>query len=295
MASESQLARGNRTLRVRDAGDREGRPVVYCHATPGSRLDMSFADDLATALGVRLVSFDRPGYGGSSSAPFGLVSVAHDAAAVADALGLDRFATLGQSGGGPFSLAVAAVLGDRVTRAGVAAGGGPFDLVPDAIASLDDNDTAALALLPGDPTGAAKGFADGFEDFATMFQASTPTEIIANFRPMLSPRDIEIADDPHVAAELGASMKESLRQGTSCAGWDNVAWVGPWEIDVSAVGSPVLLWYGGDDRFCRPEHGVWLRDHLPDAHLVLREGDGHFGFIEHAEEMLTALTSPSAA
>ena len=289
--TETDLARGDRTLRVRDAGDPEGRPVLYCHATPGSRLDMSFADDLATRLGVRLVSFDRPGYGGSSSAPFGFVSVAHDAAAVADSLGIDRFATLGQSGGGPFSLAVAAVLGERVTRAGVAAGGGPFDRVPDALASLDDNDTAAFALLPADPSGAARGFANGFEEFAAMFRAGSPTEIIANFHPMLSPRDIEIVADRRVAEELGASMKESLRQGTTGAGWDNVAWIGPWEIDPTTVSCPVLLWYGGDDRFCQPKHGIWLRDHLPDAHFVLRAGDGHFGFIEHAEEMLTTLTA----
>src|SRR5690242_19524967 len=101
---------------VRQSGEPEGRSVVYFHGTPSSRYEPAFADAAAAELGVRLVCFDRPGYGGSSAAPFGLASVAAATALIADRLELDLFATLGQSGGGPFALACAAVLGDRVTR-----------------------------------------------------------------------------------------------------------------------------------------------------------------------------------
>lgn len=289
--TESEVARGDRSLRVLDAGDPQGSPVIYFHATPGSRLDMAFANQLAAEQSVRMVSFDRPGYGGSTAASFGLASIARDAAAVADALGIGRFATLGQSGGGPFSLAAAAVLGDRVTRAGVASGGGPFDLVPGALDSLDDNDRTALSLLPHDPVGAARGFAHGFEPLVTMFRDSSPAEIMAGFQDMLSARDRVLMQDDRLASALGESMKEALRHGSSGAGWDNVAWVGPWEIDPATVGCPVLLWYGDEDRFCSPDHGVWLRDNLPDAQLVLRPGEGHLGFMEHTTEMLAALTS----
>lgn len=289
--SETDLARGDRLLRVRDAGDPSGSPIVYFHGTPGSRLDMAFADPLATEQCVRMVSFDRPGYGGSTPAPYGLMSVAHDAAAVADSLGIERFATLGQSGGGPFSLAAAAVLGDRVTRVGVAAGPGPFDLVPGALADLDAGDTAALALLPDDVLGSAGGFAAGFEPLASMFRDSSPAEIMTAFHDSLSPRDRVLIRDERLAQALGESMKEALRQGSSGGGWDNVAWVGPWEIDPTTITRPVLLWYGDEDRFCSPNHGIWLRDNLPDAQLFLRTGEGHFGFLDHTSEMLAALTS----
>lgn len=288
---ETDLARGDRSLRVRDAGDPQGNPIIYFHATPGSRLDMAFADDLATELGVRMVSFDRPGYGGSTPASYGLVSVAQDAAAVADSLGIERFATLGQSGGGPFSLAAAAVLGERLTRVGVAAGGGPFDLVPGALDVLDDGDTAALALLPDDVVGAARGFAAGFEPLVSTFRDTSSAEIMAGFHDFLSPHDRVLMQDERLALALGESMKEALRQGASGGGWDNVAWVGPWEIDPRTITRPVLLWYGDEDRFCRPNHGIWLCDNLPDAELFLRSGEGHFGFLEHTYEMLAALTS----
>src|SRR5262245_34277007 len=103
--TEHNIARGDRVLRVSETGDPAGKPLFYFHGTPGSRLDVAFAERLATDGGVRMVAFDRPGYGGSTPAAFSLSSVAYDAAAVADALGIDEFATLGQSGGGPFSLA----------------------------------------------------------------------------------------------------------------------------------------------------------------------------------------------
>lgn len=114
----------------------------------------------AAELGIRLGSFDRPGYGESPGLRFSLASIARDTALVADALGIERFASHGQSGGGPFSLACAAVLGDRVTRCGVTAGPAPFQEVPGLLDALDDNDRAALALLP-DQEAAARQFAVG--------------------------------------------------------------------------------------------------------------------------------------
>src|SRR6478735_12800814 len=102
---ERQVQVGDHTLMVREGGDLDGKPLVYFHGTPSCRLEPAFADDLAVELGIRLVSFDRPGYGESPPVPFSLASIARDTGLVADALDIDRFATNGQSGGGPFSLA----------------------------------------------------------------------------------------------------------------------------------------------------------------------------------------------
>jgi pimeloyl-ACP methyl ester carboxylesterase len=289
--TETDLDVGDNRLRVRDAGDPQGSPVLYFHSTPGSRLDMAFADSLCADLGVRMVSFDRPGYGGSAPARFGLVSIVRAAEAIADELRIEQFATLGQSGGGPFALATASVLGNRITRVGVASGPGPFDKVPGALGALDDNDRAALALLPADPVAAAQGFARGFEPLVSTFRGASPAQVAAGFYGMLSTHDRELMRNGRRAIAVGQSMKESLRQGSSGAAWDNVAWVGPWEVDVTTIDRPVLLWYGDEDRFCSPDHGLWLRDNLPRAELILRSGEGHLGFLEHTAEMLTALAA----
>jgi len=291
---EIEIDHGDRVLRVRDAGDPGGPVVIYFHGTPGSRLDLSFGEQAVAEQGVRLVTFDRPGYGGSTAAPFGLASIAADAHAVADGLGVARFATLGMSGGGPGALAAATVPGGRVIRAGVASGAGPFQLVPGALDQLDDDDRAALKLLPADPAAAAAGFAAGFEPLIGAVAPGGPGPAVA-FADLLSPRDSELIQDPRLVSALTTTMREALRSGTSGGGWDNVSWLGAWDVDLSAIRCPVLLWYGTEDRFAPPAHGRWLAENLPDARLVMREGEGHFGIMEHLGEMLDALTAPDPA
>jgi pimeloyl-ACP methyl ester carboxylesterase len=292
--TETEVSVGERVLRVRDVGDPEGHPIVFFHGTPRSRLDISFADDIAAESGVRLVSFDRPGYGGSTPAQFGLVSLAKNVAAMADQLEIDRFATMGHSGGSPFALAAAVVLPDRVTRVGVGSGPGPFALVPGGLEQLDNDDTAALALMPGDPAGAARIYAKGFEPRITSFREAQAGELMVEmFGDRLSPRDRELLSDERLATIAGHSMKEALRQGVTGGAWDNVAWVGPWEVDLTTIGCPVLLWFGDDDRLAPLAHGVWLHENIPRSELVVRNGEGHFGFMEHAAEMFSALTAHS--
>src|SRR5690348_2079469 len=198
---EIEIDRGGRVLRVRDAGDPGGPAVIYFHGTPGSRLDLSFGADTVAERGVRLVTFDRPGYGGSTAAPFGLASIAADAHAVADGLGVARFATLGLSGGGPGALAAATVPGGRVTRVGIASGAAPFQLIPGALDQLDDNDRAAMALLPGDPAAAAASFAAGFEPLIGAVAPGGPGPAVV-FADLMSPRDTELMQDPRLVSAL---------------------------------------------------------------------------------------------
>jgi pimeloyl-ACP methyl ester carboxylesterase len=202
---------------------------------------------------------------------------------------------LGMSGGGPGALAAAAVPGGRVIRAGIASGAGPFERVPGALDELDDNDRGAVSLLPGDPVAAASAFAAGFDALAELAFVSGGSGVVAAFADLLSSRDGELLQDQRYASAFEATMHEALRQGTSGAGWDNVSWIGRWDIDLSAIRCPVLLWYGSDDRLAPPAHGEWLSENLPQARLVLRDGEGHLGIYEHLGEMLDALTEPEAA
>jgi len=189
---ETDVDRGGRVVRVRDAGDPGGSVVMYFHGTPGSRLDLGFDEQLAASRGVRLVMFDRPGYGRSTPVPFGLATIAADAHAIADALGVDQFATLGLSGGGPGALAAATVGGGRVRRVGVSSGAAPFQQVPGLLDELDDTDRAALALLPGDPAAAAAGFGAGFEPLIELSRDPDGPGVAAAFGDALSPRDREV-------------------------------------------------------------------------------------------------------
>jgi pimeloyl-ACP methyl ester carboxylesterase len=286
--AEHDLVVDERTIRVRTAGDPDGFAVIYFHGTPGSRLDLAFGDDLAATAGVWLISFDRPGYGGSTAGPFGLLSVAADALNIADQLGVAQFAPLGLSGGGPFALATGLVAGPRVVRIGVASGAGPFQEVPGALDELSEIDAKAEALLPGNPTEAAVIFASYFEPILEAVRQGDDA-VRAVFEPALSARDKELFAEPLVGGSLITSIREGLRQGAEGAAWDNVAWVGAWEIDPGAISTPVLLWYGDEDLMATPPHAHWLDDHLPNARLVMRPGVGHFGIFEHLPAMLSEL------
>jgi len=273
---------------VRETGAPDGRPVLYFHGTPGSRLDLAFGDGIARDLGVRVISFDRPGYGRSDPAPFGLTAVAEDARAVADALGLDRMSALGWSGGGPFALATAAVLGDRVTTVGVASGPGPFQQVPGALAQLEDSDLEALALLPGRADRAAARFSVGSE-MMVAFKDDEQT-FMAGMEALFGGTDAGVLQDPALRHHLFTMLSEGLRQGAVGGGWDNVAWLGPWDVDLAAVHCPVHLWYGEQDSTVPLAHGRWLAEHLSHARLVVWPGEGHLALLRHLPEILDPLT-----
>jgi len=273
-------------LRVREAGGVDGEAVIHFHGTPGSRLELAWADEVVVAAGARIVAFDRPGYGASTQVPFSLRSVARLALQAADLLGLDQFRTLGWSGGGPFALATAATAPERVLAAGVIAGAGPFQLVPDALDHLSNIDKAAESLLPGDPEGAAAKFTEGFDMAAALTSESALFEM---FEPMLGEWDrAQWKDKDHSQAVL-ADLREAMRVGVWGCAWDNVAWIGAWDFDPTTVRCPVLLWYGSEDRMAPPAHARWFDENLPTAKLTMRQGEGHLLAFAHLPEILGEL------
>lgn len=283
-AREQDLQIDATTLRIRESGAPDGRPVLHFHGTPGCRLEMAWADDILAEFGVRWLAFDRPGYGGSSPTAFSIRSVAQMALQVADHHGLERFWTSGWSGGGPFALGTAAIAGGRVEAVGVIAGAAPFQLVPGALDVLSDGDRAAERLLPGDPEAACAGFLEGFDMTAAL---GSPEALYAEFEPLLSDSDRRLWS-AH-SEDMLVDMREAMRQHGVGAGWDNVAWIGAWDVDPMTVKCPVLLWYGTEDRMATPIHGRWLAQHLPDGRLTMREGEGHLQAFAHLKQMLAEL------
>ena len=245
---ELQIAVDGRSVMVRDMGDPQGAPVVYFHGTPGSRLDVDFGADLAQRVGVRVIAFDRPGYGRSDPASCSLELVARDVEAIVGRLGVGRFATLGWSGGGPFALAAAATLADRVTQVGVSGGLAPADQMPGAQDALNENDLLALSYLPAEPTRAAQQFLAGNEELTTAMMSVKDDEQAPWIDWMWGASDPDVVADQAARRTLSASFREALRQGPMAIAWDNVAFVGPWGVDLGKVACPVHLWFGDQDQ-----------------------------------------------
>ena len=113
------------------------------------------------------------------------------------------------------------------------------------------------------------------------------TALYEDFEPLLSDSDRRLWGS--YSEHLLADMREAMRQGVEGLGWDNVAWIGAWDIDPTTVQCPVLLWYGTEDRMAEPIHGHWFAENLPDARLIMREGEGHLQQFAHLAEMLADL------
>ncbi|MBD0863983.1 alpha/beta hydrolase [Gordonia sp. zg691] len=284
---------GGRSVMVRDTDgpDSGESAVMYFHGTPGSRLEPAFGDAISQRLGVRVISFDRPGYGESDSAATTLRIVADDIGAIADAVGVERFATFGWSGGGPFALASAAAHGDRVTRVGVSGGLAPMQEMPGARDALTENDLLALSHLPAEPERAADEFLAGNRELLDGMMSVRDDAAAPWVDWMWADSDPEVVADKDARRSLWVSFREGLRQGPMAIAWDNVAFVGPWGFELADVVSPVHLWYGTRDAMAPQANGEWLAKTLPHAELTLVEGEGHLLPLRHWEEMLQSVTT----
>ncbi|HXY85895.1 MAG TPA: alpha/beta hydrolase [Gaiellaceae bacterium] len=261
-----------RTLRVYEGGDPAGKPVFLHNGTPSGGLQYPPAADDARGRGIRLISYDRPGYAGSTSKPGRTVAdAAADVATIADALGVDRFATWGISGGGPHSLACAALLSDRVVAAASLAGVAPIDAEGldwtegmgeenlEEFAATQAGQEALESFL--EPRAKALG-ALGTQGLATMLQT------------LLTPVDAAVFTGD-VAEYLSAAMASAIEERVD--GWrdDDLAFDNPWGFAVEEIRVPVLLWHGEHDLFVPISHGRWLAERIPGVDARLSPDDGH--------------------
>jgi len=268
---------GGRRLRVREDGEPGGVPVIIHHGTPGSRLLYPLWVKDAADRGIRLIAYDRPGDGSSDRhAGRAVVDAVADVEAIADALGLDRILTHGRSGGGPHTLACAALLGDRVAAAATFASVAPYGADGlDFFAGMGDDNVIEMGA-------AAKGpdaLAPVLEELAPQMLDAEPEQLAGALKSLLSPPDVAVVTGD-IAEQMIVSTREAI--GADRHGWldDDLAFVKPWGFDLGSIAIPVQLWQGYQDLMVPPAHGEWLAARIPGVEPHLSDVDGHLS-IEH--------------
>lgn len=267
-----ELADG-RTLHVYETGWRSSRfPIIWHHGTPNVGSPPEPLMRAAKKAGLRWVSFDRPAYAGSTrNRGRSVGSVAADVEQLADALGLERFAVFGHSGGGPHALACAAELSDRVSAVAVSGSLAPYR----SQSSDEPDDAGAQAGLD------AEAWFDGMGPISS-----------ASLRAALEGEDRKRAHEE----SGGEGIDFGLRDWAALAGswaWlatvaaaavatgmdgivdDDLAYVAPWGVDLQRVTAPTLVVHGSDDRVVPVAHARWLADAVPGAKLWELDGEGH--------------------
>ena len=292
-ASETKtvVAADGRTLTLAECGDLDGFPVFVLHGTPGSRLAGQGDATAYLDVGARVITYDRPGYGGSDRfRGRRVVDCVADVSAVADSLGIERFAVSGGSWGGPHSLAVAARLPERVTRAACSAGVAPFDIPGfDWFAGMDAVNVEELGW-------AREGEAVLARELERMTAAWL--ERLAN-EPS-DPGQIEFSEaDRAVLANAERQraalrmLNEAFRQGVWGYVDDVLCVIQPWGFDVREIRVPTRILYGLTDVLVPPQHGEWLAQNVPDAEVVIDEQGGHMADPKLVTERMSWLVQPA--
>jgi len=251
-----------RLVRVYDTGVGEvadAPTVLWHHGSPQTGAPLEPLLSAAAARGIRLLSYGRPSYGGSSPhRGRNVASAGTDVAQIVDALGVARFAVMGASGGGPHALACAAFLPDRVTGVVCLAGLAPFTESFDWYAGM----VAAGGLR------AASAGREARERYAVSAEFDVNSFTPADWAALNG-----------AWASLGADSVQAGAAGPNGLIDDDLAFVAPWGFDVAQIDAPVLLVQGGQDRVVPPTHGDWLMRNCPSSELWLRPRDGHISIL----------------
>jgi len=268
-------AQDGRVLGVAEWGDPAGRPVLGLHGTPGSRLNRPPDEAALRDAGLRLVTYDRPGYGASDRQPGRqVVDCVPDVEAVADALSIGWFLVSGVSGGGPHALAVAALLSDRVVTAECSVGPAPVAVLgAEWTAGMDEENVREFGwAMQGEQTLHLELSRQAEADLARM--ADDPSKVFSD------DWEFEEADRVVLARTdmqqmLGEAWREAFRDGVW--GWvdDDLAVLGPWGFEVSQISGRVVVRYGEQDVMVPAAHGRWLAANVPGATVLVSQQAGH--------------------
>jgi pimeloyl-ACP methyl ester carboxylesterase len=262
------------TLHVYDTGTGT-LPVFWHHGTPNIGTPPAPLFPASDPLGIRWISYDRPGYGGSSPRPGrDIASAAGDVALIADALGLERFGVAGHSSGGTHALACGALLPSRVTGVLSISGLAPYG-VPDGPDWFGGMSAAGQAALRAAVAGRAAK--EAYEAGATEDD------------PGFTQDDLDALAGPW--SWFLSVVRPALERGPAPLIDDDLALVAPWGFDPGDLSVPVLLLHGGADRVVPVGHATWLAARCPGAELTVVAGAGHISVLAAAPAALDWLAA----
>ena len=275
-----------RTIEVLTGGDADGFGLLFHNGSPSAVAAHPPFDEVARDLGLRFVTYSRPGYGDSTPrpAPGSYADDVIESASLLDQLGIGEFVTAGWSGGGPRALACAALLPDRCRAATTIAGVAPY-----RAEGLDWFDGMAEENL--DEYHAAEQGVAAYEPYVESMLPllhATPDELAEAMGGLVTPVDRALITDDF-ADWMSRSFNHAAAQGTVGVRDDGIAAVTPWGFDLAAIRVPVAVWQGRQDAMVPYAHGEWLADHVPGARSHLFEDEGHLSLAVRLGDILADL------
>lgn len=284
---------GDGTMRLPDGrnlayyayGSPTGHPVLYFHGSQSSRLERHPDESIAARVGARIIAIDRPGHGLSDFQPHRrLLDWPDDVSAFADALGLVRFAVLGMSAGGPYVLACADRIPQRITHATIIASFAPQDqpAVQNALSPQLKSMFRLARRMPWLIPVVARLQRRGIR--------SNPEKALAGVVKSMSLPDQQVLAQPAIKAVFTQMFAEAYRLGSRGVAWELTGiLVQPWGFSLQDVRMPVALWQGERDQNVPAAWGHYLAETLPGCEAHFLTDEGHLLVFNHLETILTGL------
>lgn len=268
-----------RVISVEEYGDPRGPPVLYFHGWPASRLEAGLIEDLP----VRLLAFDRPGYGRSSPSPGRtLLDWPADVAAVADRLGLDRFHVVGLSGGGPFAAACAHAMPGRVAGMALVCPVPPASSVPRRSTGV------GLLFLLGRHPRATHRLLSLLRPLLRR-RIITPRTLVGNSLPEADRAVLT----PRLLSGLARAWREGIGRSVQGALSDANIYAAEWGFDTTGIVVPTTIWHGSEDGLV-PLAALEAYEAIPGAVVHAIPGEGHYSLpLNYAGRILRGLVARS--
>ncbi|WP_460724183.1 alpha/beta fold hydrolase [Nocardia heshunensis] len=268
-------------------GAQDGMPVLYCHGVPGTHLEGEAFDEAGLAAGVRVIAVDRPGMA-QSSLPAGerVADWVTTVAALADRLELERFSVIGVSGGGPYALAIAAGLPDRVSGVALVSAPAPVEVQADA-ADLDPvarKRRRGLNVLRRVPFLVHPMAVE-------MSMVIRRNKGVAGLVAQMAAVDRDrVEGDAELTAKLEANLRSSFEQGSRGFATDiRLVFTRDWGFSLAEVRAPVQIWHGDADGNVPADDALSLAAALPRSSTHIVAGAGHLLFVDRAADILFSL------
>lgn len=283
--NQTLMLDNGRTLGYAEYGDPGGKPVFHFHGSSSSRLEHPPDESILANQGIRFITIDRPGHGLSDFQPKRqLLDWPDDVTALADHLGIEKFAVSGWSFGGPNALVCAHKIPERLSAVGVISSFAPYDR-PNALEGVSSFNKLSLRLARWMP------FWLGRQIMKMQGRAITedPEGAARQMLSSLPEADQEVLSDPQVVGALLPSMKEAYRSGADGPAWEGAIMVRPWGFRLQDITIQVQIWHGEADVMNPLQFGEYLRDTIPNNKAIFLPGEGHFFILERWGEILAHL------
>lgn len=280
-----------RTLGFAECGDPDGRPVLYFHGWPSSRLEAGAYDEAGRKVGARVIGIDRPGIGLSTLAKgYRVIDWPRDVTELADALGIEKFAAVAISSGAPYGLACAALIPERLTACAIVSGVAPLSVDGekiDAKKHIIKTELQIVGLAKTAPVLARLGM------WYVLRQArKDPEKAMNDFLKDMPESDRRIMQDEDLKQQFEGNFLEAARQGTKGL-VASIALEGrPWGFRLQDITMRVSLWHGEDDNTAFPAGVAYVASKLPNHTLHTIPKAGHIATVfGESENVLRELLS----